>query len=85
MNRTIKDPDIIRTTLIFVMEVVVVSVITFFATLFLMLRLQVDPIFIFFKFIDFLSSSAPPPLPIFFNFAYSLSLFRLGYKDIIGT
>jgi magnesium-transporting ATPase (P-type) len=85
MNRTIKDPDIIRTTLIFVMEVVIVSIITFFATLFLLLRLNIDPIFIFFKFLDFLASSAPPPLPIFFNLAYSLSLFRLGFKGIIGT
>lgn len=85
MNRTVKDPDIIRTTLIFVLEVVIVSVITFFATLFLLLRLNIDKIFIFFKFLDFLTSSAPPPLPIFFNLAYSLSLFRLGYKGITGT
>lgn len=41
MNRTIKDPDIIRTTLIFVLEVAIVSCITFFATLFLLLRLNI--------------------------------------------
>lgn len=39
----------------------------------------------FFKFLDFLTSSVPPPLPIFFNLAYSFTLFRLGYKGIIGT
>jgi len=85
MNRTIKDPDIIRTTLIFVAEVVIVSLITFFATLFLLLKLNIDQIFIFFKFLDFMTSSAPPPLPIFFNLAYSFTLFRLNHKGIIGT
>lgn len=51
MNRTIKDPDIIRTTLIFVLEVVIVSLIIFFATLFLILDKDIDRIIIFFKFI----------------------------------
>lgn len=36
LNRTVKDPDILRTTLIFVLEVVIVGFITFFATLFLL-------------------------------------------------
>lgn len=85
MNRTVKDPDIIRTTLVFVIEVVIVSMITFFAVLFLLIRIDIERLFIFFKFLDFLASSAPPSLPIFFNLAYSFSLARLGYKKIIGT
>lgn len=85
MNRTVKDPDILRTTLIFVLEVVIVSLITFFVTLYLQLDREIEKLFVFFKFIDFLASSAPPPLPIFFNLAYSFSLFRLGICGIIGT
>lgn len=61
------------------------SVVAFFAILFLLLEKDVDRIFVFFKFIDFLASSAPPPLPIFFNLAYSFSLIRLAYLGINGT
>lgn len=85
LNRTVKDPDILRTTMVFVLEVVIVSVITFFATLYLLLERDIEKLFIVFKFIDFLASSAPPPLPILFNLAYSFSLLRLGYRDIVGT
>lgn len=85
MNRTAKDPDIIRTTLIFVLEVLIVSLIAFFSTLFIILNRDIERIYVFFKLIDFLASSAPPALPILFNLAYSLSLFRLGYKGINGT
>lgn len=38
-----------------------------------------------FKIFDFLGSAAPPPLPIFFNVAYSFALTRLSMKDISGT
>lgn len=75
----------LRSTGIFVLEVVIVSMIAFFATLYLQLVRDIEKLFVFFKFIDFLASSAPPPLPIFFNLAYSLSLFRLGFKGITGT
>lgn len=68
-----------------VLEVVIVSIIVFFATLFLLLREDISALFVFFKFVDFLASSAPPPLPIFFNLAYSLSLFRLSASNIVGT
>lgn len=85
LNRTVKDPDMLRSTLIFVVEVVIVSMITFFATLYLQLVRDIDKLFVFFKFIDFLASSAPPPLPILFNLAYSFSLYRLGSKGISGT
>lgn len=85
LNRTVKDPDMLRSLGIFVLEVVIVSMVTFFATLFLQLVRDIEKLFVFFKFIDFLASSAPPPLPIFFNLAYSLSLFRLGSKGITGT
>lgn len=85
LNRTVKDPDMLRSLMLFIVEVVIVSMVAFFATLFLQLQRDISKLFVFFKFIDFLVSSAPPPLPIFFNLAYSLSLFRLGFKDIIGT
>lgn len=75
----------LKSTGIFVAEVVIVSLITFFATLYLQLVRDIDKLFVFFKFVDFLTSSAPPPLPIFFNLAYSLSLLRLGFKGISGT
>ena len=71
--------------LFFVFEVILVSLIVFFATLFILLREDIDPIFKFFKFVDFLASSAPPPLPIFFNLAYSISLIRLKSKNISGS
>lgn len=50
-----------------------------------MLKDEIDKLFVFFKFIDFIASAAPPPLPIFFNLAYSFSLLRLGYLGITGT
>jgi magnesium-transporting ATPase (P-type) len=50
-----------------------------------LLQRDIEKLFIFFKFIDFLASSVPPPLPIYFNLAYSFSLFRLAYRGIIGT
>lgn len=71
--------------MIFVIEVTIMSMITFFATLYLQLTRDIDKLFVFFKFIDFLVSSAPPPLPIFFNLAYSFSLYRLSSKGISGT
>lgn len=50
-----------------------------------MLDKDIERIFIFFKFIDFMASASPPALPILFNLSYSLSLFRLGYRGIRGT
>lgn len=85
LNRRVKDPDMLRSLLFFVLEVVIVGLITFFSTLFLMLVRDISKLFVFFKTIDFLASSAPPSLPIFFNLAYSLSLFRLRSKGISGT
>ena len=85
LYREIHEPDFIMSNLFFVFEVVIVSLIVFFATLFILLREDIDPVFKFFKFVDFLASSAPPPLPIFFNLAYSISLIRLKAKDISGS
>lgn len=81
LNRTIKDPDMLRSTLGFILIVLIVSMITFFTTLFLQLTRDISKLFVFFKFIDFLVSSAPPPLPIFFNLAYSLSLLDQALKE----
>ena len=70
--------------MIFVLEVSIVSVIIFFGTISLLLSLDIDTAFILFKLFDFLASGAPPPLPIFFNIAYSFALLRLRWKDIAG-
>ena len=85
LHRDIKDPDILRSILIFVAEVVAVGFFIYLVTLFIPLRIDIEPIFLVFKLVDFLASSAPPPLPIYFNMAYSMSLFRLRFKDISGT
>ena len=80
-----EEPDFLRSNLFFVFEVVVVSIIIFFGSLTILLNRDISPLFKFFKFIDFLVSSAPPPLPIFFNLAYSISLIRLKAKNISGS
>ena len=85
LHRDIKEPDFMRSTLLFVCEVVLVGLVVFFSTLFILLRIDIEPVFVFFKFIDFLASSAPPPLPIYFNLAYSLALVRLKRRSINGT
>jgi magnesium-transporting ATPase (P-type) len=68
-----------------VLEVTIISVISFFACLPLILNLDIEPLFIVFEFFHFLASAAPPPLPIFFHVAYSFSLTRLKFKEISGT
>lgn len=80
-----KEPDLFRSVIFFVLEVVVVSIIGFFACLPFLLSLDIEPTFIAFKFFDFLASAAPPPLPIFINVAYSFSLARLRVNSIFGT
>lgn len=85
LNREVRDPDLLRSILIFVLEMVSIGFIVYLATLPVPLSIDIQPIFILFKLVDFLASSAPPPLPIYFNLAYTMCLFRLRFKDVSGT
>ncbi len=41
--------------------------------------------FVFYRFLDVLGWAFPPSLPIYFNFAFTFSLFRLKRQNIFGT
>lgn len=69
----------------FLLEVLVVSLVLYAATVKQMFGLNIDKIMIFFRFLDFITYSFPAPLPIFFNLAYSFCLVRLRRDGIYGT
>lgn len=85
LTRERREPDLFRSAIVFVAEVVIVSIIIYCGSLKILVSLDIETLFIFFKLFDFLGSAAPPPLPIFFNVAYSFALTRLRMKDISGT
>lgn len=46
---------------------------------------NLEPIIIFLNFLLIITFCFPPASPIYFNLAYSFSLLRLKWKDILGT
>lgn len=74
-----------RSALVFLGEVFIITIISFFGCLPLILNRDIESLFILFQFFNFLAAAVPPPLPIFFNIAYSFALSRLKLKDISGT
>ena len=50
-----------------------------------MLSKDITPLFVGFRFIDFIGWTFPPGLPIFFNVVYSWSLLKLLYLGVMGT
>ncbi len=67
------------------MEVLIVSIIVFLATLPRMFEFDIDPIMKILRFGDFITYSFPAPYPILFNLAYSFCLVRLNKVGVIGT
>jgi cation-transporting ATPase 13A2 len=85
LTRVTKAPDFFKTALIFLVETLIIGVIIYLATLPLLLRLEIVPAYVVYRFLDFLGWTFPPPLPIYFNLAYSFALGRLRGKNINGT
>ena len=85
LNREVKDPDVFKSIIIFISEVIIVGYIVLFSVLFLYLRVEWNRIFIFLKFVDFLVACSVPPLPIAFNLIFSFTLVRLKHKNVSGT
>lgn len=51
----------------------------------MMVKNNIIPTFVVYRFLDVLAWSFPPSFPIFFNVANSVSLVRLKWKNIFGT
>lgn len=68
----------------FLAETFLVSLIVYFATLNFTQSKDIDPIFVGFRFVDFLGWSVPPIYPIYFNLIYSFALIRLRANNVIG-
>lgn len=69
----------------FLLEVLMISLTLFGATVHKMIELDIERIMIVFRFLVIVSFSFPAPLPIYFNLTYSFCLVRLSRDGIYGT
>jgi magnesium-transporting ATPase (P-type) len=84
LTRTAQKPDFYDKGLIFLVFNLLIGVILYFSTLYLMLG-NVLELYVGFRFLDVIAWCMPPSFPVFFNLAYTFSLVRLKYKNIFGT
>ena len=66
-------------------EVFIVVVIVYAATIGLLLSIEIETIMVVFRFLDYITYAFPAPFPIYFNLVYSFCLVRLNRDEIIGT
>jgi hypothetical protein len=76
-HKKMKDPDFFTSAMLFMVELVVIAVIIFLATLPITLSIDITTLFIVVRGFGYIGWSFPPAFPIYFNLAYSLSLIRL--------
>lgn len=67
------------------LEVFIVLVIVYAATIGLLLSINITTIMVVFRFLDYITYAFPAPFPIYFNLVYSFCLVRLNRDGIIGT
>lgn len=84
-NKVHVDPEMFKTAIYFLLETLFVGIIVYLVTLPILLKANLIPAFRVYRFLDFIGFSFPPTFPIYFNLAYSFSIYRLRKKDIFGT
>lgn len=85
LTKVAKEPEFFRKIILFQVEVLLVSIVVYLATLPRMFEFDIDAILKVLRFGDFITYSFPAPYPILFNLAYSFCLVRLNKNNIMGT
>lgn len=85
VNKSPKMPDIFRNTIYFLGQTLIVGILIYIVTLPILLKANITQEFRIYRFFDFIGFSCPPTIPVYFNIAYSLALYRLKKKNVFGT
>ena len=85
LNRVSNYPDFFKTAIYFMLENLILGLTIYLSTLGLVLSVSIPSIFVVYRLFDMINYTIPPPIPIYFQLIYTMSLGRLRWKGISGT